>query len=66
MSQYKMQKIQIAVFDELWKQNKEPPNGEIEERTVMVDLEAQEECLLEARIAAWLESLPVELIDRLG
>ena len=30
----------------------------------MVDLEAQEECLLEARIAAWLESLPVELIDR--
>ena len=26
-----------------------------EERTVMVDLEAQEECLLEARIAAWLE-----------
>ena len=42
---------------EVEKENKEPPNGEIEERTVMVDLEAQEECLLEARIAAWLESL---------
>ena len=34
---------------EIEKENREPPNGEIEERTVMVDLEAQEELFVEWR-----------------